>query len=46
MKYEFELQERDHGNCIAERIRTGMLPFFGEHLARPNDSVGAKMIAA
>jgi enterochelin esterase-like enzyme len=32
VKYEFELYEGDHGNRIAERIRTEVLPFFGEHL--------------
>lgn len=30
--YEFELYEGDHGNRIAERIRTDVLPFFGNHL--------------
>ncbi len=34
VKYEFELYEGDHGNRIAERIRTEVLPFFGEHLDR------------
>jgi enterochelin esterase-like enzyme len=32
--YEFELYEGDHGNRIAERIRTDVLPFFGNHLDR------------
>lgn len=32
--YDFELYEGDHGNRIAERIRTEVLPFFGEHLDR------------
>lgn len=32
VKYEFELYEGDHGNRIGERIRTEVLPFFGEHL--------------
>ena len=32
VKYDFELDEGDHGNRIAERIRTEVLPFFGEHL--------------
>jgi S-formylglutathione hydrolase FrmB len=32
--YEFELYEGDHGNRIAERIRTEVLPFFGNHLDR------------
>ena len=32
IEYEFELYEGDHGNRIAERIRTEVLPFFGEHL--------------
>ena len=32
VKYDFELYEGDHGNRIAERIRTEVLPFFGEHL--------------
>jgi S-formylglutathione hydrolase FrmB len=32
VEYEFELYEGDHGNRIAERIRTEVLPFFGEHL--------------
>jgi enterochelin esterase-like enzyme len=34
VKYEFELYQGDHGNRIAERIRTEVLPFFGEHLDR------------
>lgn len=34
VEYEFELYEGDHGNRIAERIRTEVLPFFGEHLDR------------
>jgi enterochelin esterase-like enzyme len=34
VKYEFELYEGDHGNRIAERIRTEVLPFFGAHLDR------------
>lgn len=34
VKYGFELYEGDHGNRIAERIRTKVLPFFGEHLDR------------
>jgi S-formylglutathione hydrolase FrmB len=32
VKYQFELYEGDHGNRIRERIRTEVLPFFGEHL--------------
>ena len=32
VKYQFELYEGDHGNRIADRIRTEVLPFFGEHL--------------
>lgn len=32
VKYDFELYEGDHGNRIGERIRTEVLPFFGEHL--------------
>ena len=32
VKYQFELYQGDHGNRIAERIRTKLLPFFGEHL--------------
>jgi enterochelin esterase-like enzyme len=32
VEYQFELYEGDHGNRIAERIRTEVLPFFGEHL--------------
>ncbi|HYD24844.1 MAG TPA: alpha/beta hydrolase-fold protein [Croceibacterium sp.] len=32
VKYDFELYEGDHGNRIAERIRTEVLPFFGQHL--------------
>jgi enterochelin esterase-like enzyme len=32
VKYNFELYEGDHGNHIAERIRTEVLPFFGAHL--------------
>jgi enterochelin esterase-like enzyme len=32
VEYDFELYEGDHGNRIAERIRTEVLPFFGEHL--------------
>ncbi|HEY6817365.1 MAG TPA: alpha/beta fold hydrolase [Croceibacterium sp.] len=34
VKYDFELYEGDHGNRIAERIRTEVLPFFGRHLDR------------
>ncbi|MXP40403.1 esterase [Altererythrobacter soli] len=34
VKYDFELYEGDHGNRIAERIRTEVLPFFGKHLDR------------
>jgi enterochelin esterase-like enzyme len=34
VKYEFELYEGDHGNRIAERIGTEVLPFFGQHLDR------------
>jgi len=30
--YQFELYEGDHGNRIGERIRTEVLPFFGDHL--------------
>ena len=29
IEYDFELYEGDHGNRIAERIRTEVLPFFG-----------------
>ena len=32
--YAFELYQGDHGNRIAERIRSKLLPFFGEHLDR------------
>ena len=32
VKYDFELYEGDHGNRIAERIRTDVLPFFAQHL--------------
>jgi S-formylglutathione hydrolase FrmB len=32
--YQFELYEGDHGNRIAERIRTEVLPFFAQHLDR------------
>jgi len=32
VKYDFELYEGDHGNRIAERIRTEVLPFFANHL--------------
>ena len=32
IEYDFELYEGDHGNRIAERIRTEVLPFFGAHL--------------
>jgi len=32
VQYQFELYEGDHGNRVAERIRTEVLPFFGEHL--------------
>lgn len=32
VKYQFELYEGDHGNRIRERIRTEVLPFFGQHL--------------
>jgi hypothetical protein len=30
--YEFQLYEGDHGNPIADRIRTHVLPFFARHL--------------
>ncbi len=32
VEYEFELYEGDHGNRIADRLRTDLLPFFGTHL--------------
>src|SRR5690606_39685501 len=32
VKYDFELYEGDHGNRIAERIRSAVLPVFGVHL--------------
>lgn len=32
--YQFELYEGDHGNRIAERIRSEVLPFFANHLDR------------
>lgn len=32
VEYEFELYEGDHGNRIAERIRTHVMPFFANHL--------------
>lgn len=32
VEYDFELYEGDHGNRIAERLGTEMLPFFGAHL--------------
>ena len=35
VEYQFELYQGDHGNRIAERIRSKVLPFFGEHLDRP-----------
>lgn len=34
VKYQFELYEGDHGNRIAERIRTEVLPFFAQHLVK------------
>ncbi|MFC3100161.1 alpha/beta hydrolase [Altererythrobacter lauratis] len=34
VSYQFELYEGDHGNRIAERIRTHVLPFFAQHLDR------------
>jgi S-formylglutathione hydrolase FrmB len=34
--YDFELYEGDHGNRIAERIQSELLPFFGEHLDTAN----------
>ena len=34
ISYQFELYEGDHGNRIAERIRSEVLPFFGTHLDR------------
>ena len=32
VKYDFELYDGDHGNRIAERIRSEVLPFFAQHL--------------
>ncbi|GAA0267471.1 alpha/beta hydrolase family protein [Alteraurantiacibacter aestuarii] len=32
VEYQFQLYEGDHGNRIAERIRTHVLPFFAAHL--------------
>lgn len=32
VQYQFELYEGDHGNRIAERIRSHVLPFFAQHL--------------
>jgi enterochelin esterase-like enzyme len=32
VKHSFELYEGDHGNRVKERIRSKLLPFFGEHL--------------
>jgi S-formylglutathione hydrolase FrmB len=32
--YQFELYEGDHGNRIADRIRSEVLPFFATHLDR------------
>lgn len=32
--YQFELYEGDHGNRIADRIRSDVLPFFAQHLDR------------
>lgn len=34
VSYQFELYEGDHGNRIAERIRSEVLPFFAQHLDR------------
>jgi len=34
--YNFALYEGDHGNRIAERIRSDVLPFFGAHLDEQN----------
>jgi S-formylglutathione hydrolase len=33
IKHDWETYEGDHGNRLRERIETGMLPFFSEHLA-------------
>jgi S-formylglutathione hydrolase FrmB len=32
VEYQFELSDGDHGNRIAERIGTHVLPFFANHL--------------
>ncbi len=34
VSYEFELYDGDHGNRIAERLRSEVLPFFVQHLDR------------
>lgn len=34
--YAFELYEGDHGNRIPARIRSHVLPFFGQHLVTAN----------
>ncbi len=34
VQYQFELYEGDHGNRIAERIGSEVLPFFANHLDR------------
>ncbi|MXO70837.1 alpha/beta hydrolase [Alteraurantiacibacter buctensis] len=34
VEHQFELYEGDHGNRIAERIRSEVLPFFAQHLDR------------
>ena len=34
VQYQFELYEGDHGNRIADRIRSHVLPFFAQHLDR------------
>jgi enterochelin esterase-like enzyme len=34
VQYDFELYEGDHGNRIAARIRSHVLPFFAQHLDR------------
>ncbi|MEO5707625.1 MAG: alpha/beta fold hydrolase [Alteraurantiacibacter sp.] len=32
--YQFEMYEGDHGNRIADRLRSDVLPFFAQHLDR------------
>lgn len=36
VEHDWEIFEGDHGNRVAARIRSELLPFFGDHLAQGN----------